>query len=262
MFPPSFAASRPVTATGGCRSRREIATARFCGIVDPAAGEFLQRRISATLVLASLAAVLALSAGTLWGVAAAYVRGVVGTALRSAPLVFLSVPSFAYGIALGYVVAVWLRLLPPSGMESPVDGGGALDVLRHAVLPAVTLAILPASLTARITAGTLDELRYEDFVRTGGENYIHVSEITHLVEPTASPAGLPATPRNEDEVAATEVICTLAAAICVPLACLDQLNSCSPWQYDLLFDVIFAISIELSYVILHYHLLGPDTIHY
>ena len=31
---------------------------------------------------------------------------------------------------------------------------------------AVTIAILPASLTARITAGTLDELRHEDFVRT------------------------------------------------------------------------------------------------
>ena len=129
-------------------------------------GDLLQRRLEATLVLASLAAVIALSVGLLWGVVAAYARGAIGTTLRSAPLVLMSVPPFAYGIALGYIVAVWLRLLPSSGMTSPVDGGGFLDVLRHAVLPAVTLAIIPASLTARITAGTLDELRHEDFVRT------------------------------------------------------------------------------------------------
>jgi peptide/nickel transport system permease protein len=129
-------------------------------------GDILGRRIQATLVLASLAAVLALSVGILWGVAAAYVRGLTGRVLRSAPLVLLSIPSFSIGIGLGFIFAVWLHVLPSSGMESPVDPGGALDVLRHAVLPAVTLAILPAALTARITAGSLDELGHEDFVRT------------------------------------------------------------------------------------------------
>lgn len=52
---------------------------------------------------------------------------------------------------------------------------------------------------------------HEDFIRTGGENFIHVSEITHFVEPTVPPASLPPTPRSEEEVAATEVICTLVA---------------------------------------------------
>jgi 4-hydroxybutyrate CoA-transferase len=52
---------------------------------------------------------------------------------------------------------------------------------------------------------------HEDFVRTGGENYIHMSEITQFVEPTAPQAALPATARHEEEVAATEVICTLVA---------------------------------------------------
>jgi acyl-CoA hydrolase len=52
---------------------------------------------------------------------------------------------------------------------------------------------------------------HEDYIRTGGENYIHVSEVAAFVEPTAPPAALPATERNEEEVAATEVICTLVA---------------------------------------------------
>jgi acyl-CoA hydrolase len=52
---------------------------------------------------------------------------------------------------------------------------------------------------------------HEDFVRTGGENYIHVSEISHFVESTAPPATLPPTARSEEEIAATEIICTLIA---------------------------------------------------
>jgi len=129
-------------------------------------GDILGRRIQATLVLASLGAFLGLSIGVLWGVAASALGGMAGRILRSAPMVFMSVPAYSFGLAIGFVFAAWLRLFPSSGMVSPVDGGGVLDVLRHAVLPAVTLAILPAALTARITAGTLDELRNEDFVRT------------------------------------------------------------------------------------------------
>ena len=60
---------------------------------------------------------------------------------------------------------------------------------------------------ARVVIGEV----HENFVRTGGENFIHISEITHFVEPTAPPAALPATARNEEEVAATEIICTLVA---------------------------------------------------
>jgi len=60
---------------------------------------------------------------------------------------------------------------------------------------------------ARVVIGEV----HEDFIRTGGENFIHVSQITHFVEPTVPPASLPATARNEEEVAATEIICTLVA---------------------------------------------------
>lgn len=60
---------------------------------------------------------------------------------------------------------------------------------------------------ARVVIGEV----HENFVRTGGENYIHVSEISHFVEPTAPPAALPPTARNEEEVTATEIICTLVA---------------------------------------------------
>jgi peptide/nickel transport system permease protein len=132
---------------------------------EPVASILVQR-ISATLILSSVAAVIAAVVGLLWGVAAAYGRGAVGHGLRSLPMVLMSVPAYTLGIALTFVFAVSLRLLPSSGMQSPVDGGGPLDLLRHLILPAVTLAVFPAALTARITSGTLDELRHEEYVRT------------------------------------------------------------------------------------------------
>src|SRR5262245_41154997 len=51
----------------------------------------------------------------------------------------------------------------------------------------------------------------EDLIRTGGENYMHVSEISHVVEVSGPGAQLSPTVRNEEEITATEVICILVA---------------------------------------------------
>jgi peptide/nickel transport system permease protein len=129
-------------------------------------GDVVGRRLSATLVLGGAASVIALTLGIAWGVLASYLRGVGGASLRSAPLVLMALPSFSIGIALAFIFAVWLRLLPSSGMESPIDPGQLPDQLKHTILPAVTLAVYPAAFTARITHAAIDELRGEDFVRT------------------------------------------------------------------------------------------------
>ncbi len=52
---------------------------------------------------------------------------------------------------------------------------------------------------------------HEDFIRTGGENYIHISEIDLLCEARQQTGGIPLPPRTEEEIASTEVICTLVA---------------------------------------------------
>ncbi len=51
----------------------------------------------------------------------------------------------------------------------------------------------------------------EDFVRTGGTNFVHVSSLDAVVEsgPAPKKVGLPT--RREDDIAAVEVICTLVA---------------------------------------------------
>ena len=105
----------------------------------------LWSRLSATILLGVVAIILAFSVGIAWGVAATVARGVVGKTLRFAPLLGVTVPSFSIGLAMSFLFAVVLKVLPASGMTSFVGGGGPLDVATHAILPAISLAIFPGS---------------------------------------------------------------------------------------------------------------------
>ncbi len=51
-----------------------------------------------------------------------------------------------------------------------------------------------------------------DFIRTGGENHVHISQIDAFVEADQVTGGVPGPPPNDEEVAATDVICNLVAA--------------------------------------------------
>ncbi len=52
----------------------------------------------------------------------------------------------------------------------------------------------------------------ESLIRTGGDNFIHLSEIDRLVEMKIPPPPLPIPPRTQEEVEITEVIGTLVAS--------------------------------------------------
>jgi peptide/nickel transport system permease protein len=58
-------------------------------------------------------------------------------------------PVFVLGIMLIFIFAVRLDLLPTSGMMGLGGAGGQADRLRHLLLPALTLALFPAVLTAQ-----------------------------------------------------------------------------------------------------------------
>jgi acyl-CoA hydrolase len=53
---------------------------------------------------------------------------------------------------------------------------------------------------------------HENFIRTGGENYIHVSQLDRVCEGKQPTGNLPIPPRTEEETFVTEVICTLVAS--------------------------------------------------
>lgn len=68
----------------------------------------------------------------------------------------ISLPTFAFGMLLIQVFAVWLGWLPSVGADS----------WRHYILPSITLGVSVAAVMARFTRASFVEVIHEDFVRT------------------------------------------------------------------------------------------------
>jgi len=110
-------------------------------------------------------------------------------------------------------VGIWKSYEVPSGFAShpdvflvPVSPPDAKGFCSFG--PGVWLSV-PLARNAKLV---IAEVR-PDFIRTYGQNYIHVNDIDLFVEAEAPPAGLLATPQpSEDEIASVEVICSLVAS--------------------------------------------------
>lgn len=131
----------------------------------PVLDEVLER-FSATLLLSGAALILC----SLWGV----LIGVYGSVrqygwpdrlLTLAAVAGISIPSFWLGLLAILVFSVNLRWLPASGMFSIYGGGGALDLLKHLLLPAVTLSAVATGVIARLTRSAMLEVLRQDFIR-------------------------------------------------------------------------------------------------
>jgi len=83
----------------------------------------------------------------------------------SAALLAGSAPPFWLGLILVLLFAIQLRWLPVSGMRDMAGDGGEFDVLRHLVLPAVTTALGPAAIIARIVRSSVIEALAKPHVR-------------------------------------------------------------------------------------------------
>ncbi len=117
----------------------------------------LGERIPRTAALAAAAAVLAVLIGLPAGILAAVRRGSIADHLcRVGALLAASVPAYFAAYVLILMFAVRLHLLPAFGFGSA----------SNLVLPAVTLALGPAAVLARLTRSTVLETLGEDYVRT------------------------------------------------------------------------------------------------
>ena len=120
-------------------------------------GEEIAARYGSTVLLASLAIASAVVLGSATGViAAVWRRSAVDQAALLASLLGLSLPSFFLGLVLMLVFSVQLGWLPLAGNAT----------WRHAVLPAVTLALPAAAVISRMVRGSLVEVLEQDYIRT------------------------------------------------------------------------------------------------
>ena len=129
-------------------------------------------RIFPTILMVGLAEIVAITIGILIGVVAAWKRGTkldVGTLGFS--LVTYSVPTFWLGMIMVVLFCVQLRLFPTSGMLTPgknfvSTGAMILDLLRHLVLPVLTMSLVLIGEYALTMRNTLIDVLSEDYITT------------------------------------------------------------------------------------------------
>ncbi|MEB2314338.1 MAG: ABC transporter permease [Sorangiineae bacterium] len=124
--------------------------------------ELLGRALPPTLLLGLLALAIEVSVGALGGVVAAMRRhGVFDWGTVALTLVGISAPTFLTGLVLQYFLAQELRLFPLDGY-----GETALERLRAAFLPALTLGLFGAAYYTRLVRDEMILLLKQDYIRT------------------------------------------------------------------------------------------------
>ena len=132
----------------------------------PVLDEVLER-LGPTLLLAACALILCTVLGILGGVIAAVKQyGWPDKLITLLVLIGISTPAFWLGLVLILLFAVHWQILPASGMVTPYAGGGVLDVLKHLILPASTLALVATGVIARLSRANMLEVLRQDYIRT------------------------------------------------------------------------------------------------
>jgi peptide/nickel transport system permease protein len=127
--------------------------------------EAIMSRAEPTLLLTSLATLVAVTLGLAMGLVAALRRGRwQDTGAMLVAIGGVSMPTFWLGLNLIFVFGVLLGWLPVAGYQ-PLSSG-AWESLRYLILPSVTLGLFQAALLARLTRSMMLETLGDDYVRT------------------------------------------------------------------------------------------------
>jgi peptide/nickel transport system permease protein len=125
----------------------------------------LARRMPVTLMLGSLAIVVAVVIGVPIGILSA-VRpdGALDFVARSGAILGLSVPGFVQAIVVILLPAIWWGWTPRMGFTELAQGPATY--LLQFILPAIILGTASAAAIMRLTRGMLLEVLRQDYVRT------------------------------------------------------------------------------------------------
>jgi peptide/nickel transport system permease protein len=125
--------------------------------------------LSNTLVISVGAVLIAFSLAFVLGTIAAYQIGrPTDRAVTAAAVVGVSIPNYWLGIVLVIIFAVTLGVLPATGMGS--KGSTSFNIfdweqLKYAVLPTLTMSLVPLGIIMRTTRSAVAEVLNQDFVQ-------------------------------------------------------------------------------------------------
>ena len=141
------------------------------------------QRLPATLLLVITAQVLALLLGVVLGVISARrPNGLISHFVTFLALFGFSAPVFWTGILLLIAFSLRIQWFPVAGMRDVTVIGfwpSVLDVIRHMVLPVVTLASLFLALYSRLSRATMMEVLGSDYVRTAKAKGLSAGQVVY-----------------------------------------------------------------------------------
>jgi ABC-type dipeptide/oligopeptide/nickel transport system permease component len=117
-----------------------------------------------TVALAAAGILLAILVGVPSGILTAVRRNTLADYLTTTvAMLWLSSPSFWFGILLIYVLSYRLGWFPVFGAGTPGDWH---SLLTHLLLPATAIGVRSAALIARMTRSSVLEVLHQDYMRT------------------------------------------------------------------------------------------------
>jgi ABC-type dipeptide/oligopeptide/nickel transport system permease component len=123
-------------------------------------------KFSSTACLGASALLIAFPIGTFMGIVGAVKQNSwIDKCFMTFSYAGISMPIFWLGMLLILLFSQTLGWLPTSGMHSPT-GSGIGDVLKHLILPAFTLSLVPMSVVARMMRSAMLEVIHQDYIRT------------------------------------------------------------------------------------------------
>lgn len=149
-------------------------------------GEELRTAAGATFILAFSAASLGFMVGCALGGVAAVFRGTrLDRLLTGIAVAGVSVPHYWLGMVLVILFSVVLGWLPSMG-AGPGAWAWNWEHLRHLILPAVTLSVIPAGLVTRTVRGVVIEILSQDYIATlRGKGLLRGRILFHVVKNAA-----------------------------------------------------------------------------
>lgn len=132
----------------------------------PVAAEVF-KAVGNTLILATVATLIGFLLGSLFGFVAGYFRNSWADKLASfLSVIGVSVPHYWLGMVLVIIFAAQLNWLPATGAGPGSSSEWALDWahIRHLILPAITMSVIPMGIIARTVRALVAEILDQEFV--------------------------------------------------------------------------------------------------
>ncbi|MHA6263089.1 ABC transporter permease [Arenibacterium sp. CAU 1754] len=156
--------------------------------------KLILERLPATLLLVITAQILALVVGVVLGVISARKpNGIASHFVTFLALFGYSAPVFWTGILLLIAFSLKIQWFPVAGMQDVTISGGVWvhfwDVVRHLVLPMVTLSSIFLALYSRLSRATMMEVLGSDYVRTAKAKGLSENQVVykHALKNSLSP---------------------------------------------------------------------------